>query len=551
MQFEYHYFGQSTVTGDASSTGLSFAPDLRRAPTYFEGKLARRLPFREAMSALHEVVASDVRFEPKDRTAYLQWRAQQDDLDWTEVAQVQGNVAAEIERVRAELVALRQRSQGRMRPFYDARQRYFDWLYRKDLDAWYVLDPVISVQPDQISFECFSQDESSYGRVACSYAVFEQLGERSCGTTNVDYSTALYGEFQKIREYKDTSLVVDPGGFDVKTTGEAAHREVKIDLPDTWVRGFLQVSSAMTMGAVRFDLHPTDLANLLFVLRRNKEQQGPRSLRFRLTPGEPVSCTLEPWGTLVQCPRSVFTGPGSHEIRVWGRRRLYTMERLLPVAQRFTVILLGSGMPSFWLANLGEITFTLGLSGWTANDWSSHANFDLLAPRADVDDVTAQRVFDALRKHQLATPETLAAELALEQGLVVSALQLFIQAGRVIYDLHDHVYRLRELTAEPLPMDTLRFASPEEGAATRLVANGHVRDVELRELGAAGVTLSGMVMADGRKPWMTSVTINPDGRVIGAECTCDHFVRNKLHKGPCQHILALRLVHRTRVEDVA
>lgn len=542
MQFEYHYFGQSAVTGDASSTGMNFVPDARRAPTFFEGTLTQKLPYREAMSALHDVVASDLRFKPKDRTAYLEWRSQQDDLDWTEVARVQGQVAAEIERVRAELVSLRQRSRGRLAPFYAARQKYFDWLYRKDLDAWYVLDPVISVQPDEISFECFSQDESSYGRVACSYEVFTQLGERSCGTTNVDYSAALYDEFQKIREYKETSLVVDPGGFDVKTTGEAAHREVKIDLPDTWVRGFLQVSSAMTMGAVQFDLHPTDVANLLFVLRRNKERHGPRSLRFRLEPGNPVSCEVEPWGTLVDCPRSVFEGPGAHEIRVWGRRRLYTLERLIPVARKFTVVLLGSGMPSFWLADLGDLSFTLGMSGWTANDWSSHANFDLLAPRTDVDDVTAQRVFDALKRHQVATPATLANELALEHGLVVSALQLFIQAGRVIYDLHTHVYRLRELSADPLPMDTLRFSSPREAAATDLVTQGKVRDVELQDLGAVGTTVSGMVLG-GRKPWMTSVTINPDGRVIGAECTCDHYVRNKLHKGPCEHILALRLLH--------
>ena len=210
MQFEYHYFGQSAVTGDASSTGMNFVPDARRAPTFFEGTLTQKLPYREAMSALHDVVASDFRFKPKDRTAYLEWRAQQDDLDWTEVARVQGQLAAEIERVRGELMTLRQRSRGRLAPFYAARQKYFDWLYRKDLDAWYVLDPVISVQPDEISFECFSQDESSYGRVACSYEVFTQLGERSCGTTNVDYSAALYDEFQKIREYKETSLVVDP-----------------------------------------------------------------------------------------------------------------------------------------------------------------------------------------------------------------------------------------------------------------------------------------------------------------------------------------------------
>jgi hypothetical protein len=66
---------------------------------------------------------------------------------------------------------------------------------------------------------------------------------------------------------------VDPSGFEVQTTAEDTFKELKIDLPDTWVRGFLQVSSAMTLPTVSFDLHPMDVHNLCFVLRRNKEKK--------------------------------------------------------------------------------------------------------------------------------------------------------------------------------------------------------------------------------------------------------------------------------------
>ena len=46
---------------------------------------------------------------------------------------------------------------------------------------------------------------------------------------------------------------------------------MKIDLPDSWVRGFLQVNSAMALPAQSFDLHPMDVYNACFVLRRRKE----------------------------------------------------------------------------------------------------------------------------------------------------------------------------------------------------------------------------------------------------------------------------------------
>ena len=113
-----------------------------------------------------------------------------------------------------------------------------------------MLDPVISVHPDEMFFECFSEDESSYGKLSCSHNVFTNVSDKAFGTTNIDYSDGLYEEFQKIRSYKRTTLAIDPGGFAVKTGDDEGFDEKKIDLPDSWVRGFLQVSSAMTMPMV-------------------------------------------------------------------------------------------------------------------------------------------------------------------------------------------------------------------------------------------------------------------------------------------------------------
>jgi hypothetical protein len=100
-----------------------------------------------------------------------------------------------------------------MAGFYAAKQKYFNYLYKKDLDAWFVLDPVITVHPDEVFFECFSQDESTYGRLGASYEVFKNIGEFACGTTNIDYSADLYNEFQKIRRYKKTMFPGRPVGL--------------------------------------------------------------------------------------------------------------------------------------------------------------------------------------------------------------------------------------------------------------------------------------------------------------------------------------------------
>ena len=144
-------------------------------------------------------------------------------------------------------------------------------------------------------------------------------------------------------------------------------------------------------------------------------------MRYCLEPGRPVRVVFEPWGYEVACPRSVYEGDVADEVRVWGRRRLHTLERLIPVARSFTVHLLGKGMPSFYVADLGDLSYTLGLSGWTANDWSGAGNFDLLAPRAEVDDVTKRRVFAALRESWSATADELARRLDLDRARRCSA----------------------------------------------------------------------------------------------------------------------------------
>lgn len=544
MQFEHAYRKSSGVQHTPGSTGVSFSPDLTRDPTFFTGRLREAVPFREAISALHDVVVSDLRWKPKDREAYKQWAEENINRGLENLIAKEANLKAEIDALQAELAELVQKSQHRMGAFYKARQRYFDYLWQIDRDAWWVLDPVITVHPDQIFFECFSQDESTYGRLSASFEVFADVGEHECGTTNVDYSQALYDEFQKIRSYKRTDFTVDPGGFEVDTSGEPTYKELKIDLPESWVRGFLQVNSAMTFPATRFTLHPYDVHNLCFVLRRKRELKGPRSLRWRLEPGEPIRVLVEPWNIEIECARSIYEGDVDDEIRMWGRRRIHTLERLIPIAKKFEVMLLGTGMPSFFIADLGEMAFTLGMSGWTANDWSKSGNLDLMAPRRDVDELTKRRVFEGLKEGWFASADLLSSRLNLEPATVHGALSAYAQAGRVIYDVVDDVYRVRELTQEPLPVDALRFSNEREDLATRFVAASQVQ-FERAEKSANVTRIYGKVN-DKHHTHDTLLAIDEDERLVDGRCDCRFYKSNKLYKGPCEHMLALRMVFERR-----
>ena len=77
MEFNYSYKGNTYITDNGKNTQMSFSPDTKREPTYFVGELGKNVAFREAISALHDVVVSDLRYKPKDKAAYQEYYVKQ------------------------------------------------------------------------------------------------------------------------------------------------------------------------------------------------------------------------------------------------------------------------------------------------------------------------------------------------------------------------------------------------------------------------------------------------------------------------------------------
>src|SRR5438067_2537549 len=77
----------------------------------------------------------------------------------------------------------------------------------------------------------------------------------------------LYDGVQQMRGYRETRLAVGPDGLAVATADRPRFVEKQIRVPDSWLRGFLQVQSAATLPFDRCRLTPVDLYNLLRHLR--------------------------------------------------------------------------------------------------------------------------------------------------------------------------------------------------------------------------------------------------------------------------------------------
>jgi hypothetical protein len=129
---------------------------------------------------------------------------------------------------------------------------------------------------------------------------------------------------------------------------------------------------------------------------------------------------------------------------------------------------------------------------------------------------------------------------------VAAALQGWVQAGRAVFDLPAGRYAWRELSREPLPLDHLRFASPEEAQALEFVKKRLARVDEVAPRGA-GLTVGGSVKEGGRE-YQQRLVLDADERLQDGQCTCNFFQQNKLRRGPCAHMLAVRQLAQPQID---
>ena len=508
------YAGASQLEAGEASARVRLFANSERAPVRADGALKEPLLVREALSALYEVVSSDFRYVPKDRTAYLAYQ--------------------------------RLKKQTAGQSAWQAQQAYFDWLARNDPSAWVVLDPVVTVHPDKLLFEVFSKDEGAYAQMAIDWSAFQREGELQCGTTNIDYSKALFDGVQRMRSYRETRLSIGADAVAVSSDGSKPPViEKSIQLPDSWLRGFLQVQAAATLPTTVVRIAAIDLYNVLRHLRLNADKkQGGRGVRVELVPGEPPRLVLEPWELVIATSAGPYQGRVPALIRIWGRRRLSLLRRLLPFVETVDIHLLGSGLPSFYVLRAGPVTFTLGLSGFTSANWSQAVGFDQLLPRDRGEEAAATlaAVLEQLGKKWVASADELAAATKRPAPDVRAALQLACQHGQVMYDLSQDRYRFRPLLGGAIDLGRLVYRNAREKIAHDLVAKGAVKIATENRVYGVGLELTGKVsVAADRREYRPQLTLDDDGRVRGAECTCAFYRKHKLKEGPCAHLIALRI----------
>ena len=368
-------------------------------------------------------------------------------------------------------------------------------------------DPVITCGGGRLRFEGFSACCGAYARLdLLPHAV---AGEHfSSGTTNVDFNAPLRTALSRLRENEPLDLSVGAEGLEVRhNAGSTVERKVK--LPARWLRGFLEVQAHQARMQPRLEITGVEFRRFL--------REAPKA-----------------WKGLAWVSRSgaglrLSQSPALGSVAVGGIARLRILDPWRVTRQRFAFTPRSRGA-SGWEMETPDSRFHLVLSPEVWRGFSGEGQaLNLLAKAEREGALGAVRA--GLRWQSKIDVAELAREARLRRQAVEWALAQCAASGLVGYDLADRVYFHREL---PFDLTLITRLQPRLADARKLVAEGAVHIEPGTQPVTAWVRSRGLeyrvVLADG-----------------AGSCACPWFAKHGESRGPCKHLLAVRM---TVGEDV-
>ncbi|MFE6486642.1 SWIM zinc finger family protein [Streptomyces sp. NPDC057757] len=371
------------------------------------------------------------------------------------------------------------------------------------------LDPVVTADGDRLRMESFSGCCGVYARldVLAPGLDGDDVGH---GTTNVDINSPLRRALATLGGLDPLRLAVGPDELEV-TTFDGRFVERRVPLPERWLRGFAEAQVLAAGFVPRAEVPAAEAAAFLRTLPRPTRQSSARTTRWVVPTGRSLRPASRPVPGAVCLP---------------GPERLLALQQVLRHATTLRVYSPADaeGQPAAvaWEVELPGMRLTLTLSQDASRGFSGEGGvlFDLATGSAadDADLVSALLAWEP----RIDVPE-LSRQAGLAPERVRAALTVLGTSGQIGYDLAEETYFHRHL---PFSSGAAEARNPRLRGARALVAGGAVR-------------LDGALASVGEGDHAHVVRADDAGQL---SCTCLWWAKYRGGRGPCKHVLAVRMV---------
>ncbi len=374
-------------------------------------------------------------------------------------------------------------------------------------------DPILSAQGDRLRAECFSACNGVYAR----FDVFQSAldGEILYGTTNVDIGADLRRSLFNIKKEDRLKFRIGDDGWKTfhskKLDGGGLLTDIPIQrpvkMPDRWVRAL--GNCAMLHKNMKYKFHVEGMQAKAFIAMLPSATGKERS------------------GWLTPTKTAVMLKPREEKNSVYisGLHRLSALKRIMSYVNAIYFYAPESGKAGQMMLEVCMRGASIILS-LTAKSYEGYSGEGaLLDSLSDLKILEyADRIDDILNFESRLDLDVMSKSMGMIKKDMNAAIELLAVSGKLGFDVREGAFFHRELPDDP---DRVLKDNPRLVGAKKLM-----EDTE---------NIEGNIWHVKSKDTSYRVIYPTDGRVENAKCTCTWYLKHQNSRGPCKHILAVKL----------
>ena len=373
-------------------------------------------------------------------------------------------------------------------------------------------DPILSAQGDILRAECFSACNGVYARMDLFQSALD--GEILYGTTNVDIGSNLrkslfnvkQGDRLKFRIGDDGWKALHSKNLDGSVLTDI-HIQRPVKMPDRWVRAL--GNCAMLHQNMEYKFHIEGMQAKSFIAML------------------PAATGKERSGWLTPTKTGVMLKPKEEKNSVYisGLHRLSALKRIMSNVNAVYFYAPNDGEPGQMMIEVCMTGANITLS-LTAKSYEGYSGEGALLDSLSTPKILecADKIDDILNFESRLDIDKISKSIGIVKNDMNDAMELLAVSGKLGFDVREKSFFHRELPDDP---DRVLKDNPRLVGAKKLVEDTEYIDDNIWHVKSGDTTYR--------------VIYPTDENLENAKCTCTWYLKHQNSRGPCKHILAVKL----------
>ena len=373
-------------------------------------------------------------------------------------------------------------------------------------------DPILSAQGDRLRAECFSACNGVYARMDVFQSALD--GEILYGTTNVDIGSNLRKSLFNIKQGDRLKFRIGDDGWKALHSKNLdgsvltdIHIQRPVQMPDRWVRALGNCAMLHQNMEYKFHIEGMQAKSFIAMLpaATGKERSG--------------------WLTPTKTGVMLKSREEKNSVYISGLHRLSALKRIMSNVNAVYFYAPNDGEPGQMMIEVCMTGASITLS-LTAKSYEGYSGEGALLDSLSIPKILecADRIDNILNFESRLDIDEISKSIGIVKNDMYDAMELLAVSGKLGFDVRERAFFHRELPDDP---DRVLKDNPRLVGAKKLLEDTEYIEDNIWHVKSGDTTYR--------------VIYPTDENLENAKCTCTWYLKHQNSRGPCKHILAVKL----------